>query len=71
VPKISANNNDNDIDAPSGFQQEEMVISASTEEQLSLHVDRLLSEASTNNSPSRQILQIGWNRNGQQYRREY
>jgi hypothetical protein len=49
--KTAADNNDNHIDASSGIQQEERVITASTEEQLSPDEDMRLREASGNNSP--------------------
>jgi hypothetical protein len=47
----AADNNDNHVDASSGIQQEERVIPASTEEQLSPDEDMCLREASGNNSP--------------------
>jgi hypothetical protein len=49
--ETAADNNDNHIDASSGIKQEERVIAASTEEQLSLDEDMRLREASGNNSP--------------------
>jgi hypothetical protein len=49
--KTAADNNDNCVNASSGIQQEERVIAASTEEQLSPDEDMCLREASGNNSP--------------------
>jgi hypothetical protein len=50
--ETAADNNDNHVDASSGIQQEERVITASTKEQLSPDEDMHLREASGNNSPS-------------------
>ncbi len=47
----AAGNNDIHIDTPSGIQQEERVIAASTKEQLSPDDDTRHREALTNNSP--------------------
>jgi hypothetical protein len=49
--ETAANNNDNHVDASSSIQNEERVIAASTEEQLSPDEDMRLREASGNNSP--------------------
>ncbi len=49
--ETAADNKDNHVDASSGIQQEETVIAASTDEQLSPDEDMHLREASGNNSP--------------------
>jgi hypothetical protein len=49
--ETAADNNNNHINASSGIQQEERVIAAETEEQLSLDEDMHLHEASGNNFP--------------------
>ena len=49
--EAAADNTDNDVNASSGIQQEERVISASTKEQLSPDDDMRFCEALTNNSP--------------------
>jgi hypothetical protein len=49
--ETAADSNDNHVDTSSGIQQEERVIAASTDEQLSLDEDMRLCEASGNNSP--------------------
>ncbi len=49
--ETEADNNNNHVDASSGIQQEERVIAASTNEQLSPDENMHLREASGNNSP--------------------
>ncbi len=49
--ETAADNNDNHVNASSGIQQEERVITASTKENLSPDDDMRLCEASGNNSP--------------------
>jgi hypothetical protein len=49
--ETAADNNDNHINAPSGIQQEERFIAASTKEQLFPDEDMHLREASGNSSP--------------------
>ncbi len=49
--ETATDNNDNHVDASSGIQQEERVITASMEEQLSPDEDMRLHEASSNNLP--------------------
>ncbi len=49
--ETAADNNDNNVNASSGIQKEERVITASTKEQLSPDEDMRLREASVHNSP--------------------